>query len=647
LGSVDASVLVNSWNSIAFKPTTTALELSKTSVPHGMPVTLTATAAPESGSGTPTGDVAILTNSTLPASQSQTFIALSGGTGSSSVDYLPGGSYQVTARYGGDGTFAASTSSPESLTVTAEKSNINFSIRSSTSQITAGGSVAYNAPLTLYIQPTGVSAASGKTNGNATGTATFTVDATTATVALNSSGAANWNPPALSVGNHTASATYSGDASFEAASATSVSFSVTKGMVNLSSSLVGPYSESVAPGLLMNVGSTLTVGVTAQGWDTFGANPAQVALGTAAPTGTVQVCLGLRGDLFSICASPVYSQTVMLTPLSGNHAQESFGTATFPNLAAGDYHLTLSYVGDSNWGNEGLFDSQTIFVQSMPSSAATTTTLSMTPTSISGTQTAKVTASVTGLGDPGTAPTGEIDFYNNDMFLTYWLFPAGVAGSTSTISFEVSPSWFLNSGANQLTAVFVGGGGNGPSVSNVVSFTASQAVGDFTLAPQTPQVVVKAGSSTTVTLNLTSLSNFNGDVALTCTPSSTQFGCVVNPASATVNGAATATLTINAVVQTASLSEPARQKRSPWPVAAGMLAFGLFLARRRGRRFRQSLFACVCLFAAMLTISCGGGGGSTTKTPPPGSSAAGIYSVVVTGTANGIIHNAKITVVVP
>jgi subtilase family serine protease len=648
LGSVDASVLVNSWNSITFKPTTTALELSKSSVPHGTPLTLTTTVAAESGSGSPTGDVAILTNSTLPASQSQLFIPLSGGAGSSSVDFLPGGNYEVTASYGGDGTFAPSTSSPESLTVTAEKSNINFSVRSSNSPITSGGSVAYNAPLTLYIQPTGMSAAAGTTNGNATGTATFTVDATTATVALNGSGVANWTPPALSVGSHTASATYSGDASFASASATSVPFSVTKGMVNLNSSLVGPYSATLVPGIFINVGSTLTVGVTAQGWDTFGANPAQVPLGTAAPTGTVQVCLGLNGSLFSICANPVYSQTVTLTPLSGDHAQESISSATFPNLAAGDYYLTLSYVGDSNWGSEGLFDTQTIFVQSMPSSATTTTTLSMTPTSISGAQTAQVTATVTGSGDPGTAPTGEIDFYNNDTFLTYWLFPAGVAGTTSTISFEVNPSWFLNSGANQLTAVFAGGGGNGPSVSNVVNFTASQLVGDFTLAPQTPQVAVQAGSSATVALNLASLSNFNGTVTVTCTPSSTQFGCSMNPASVTVNGAATATLTINAVVQTASLSEPARQNRSPWPMAAGMLAIGLLMGVRRGRRaFRQCLFAGVCLFAAMLTISCGGGGGSTTKTPPPGSSAAGTYTVLVTGTANGIIHNAKITVVVP
>lgn len=56
----------------------------------------------------------------------------------------------------------------------------------------------------------------------------------------------------------------------------------------------------------------------------------------------------------------------------------------------------------------------------------------------------------------------------------------------------------------------------------------------------------------------------------------------------------------------------------------------------------------LCLFAAMLVTGCGGGGSTTTITqPPPNGTPSGAYSVLVTGTANGIIHNAKITVVVP
>jgi hypothetical protein len=57
------------------------------------------------------------------------------------------------------------------------------------------------------------------------------------------------------------------------------------------------------------------------------------------------------------------------------------------------------------------------------------------------------------------------------------------------------------------------------------------------------------------------------------------------------------------------------------------------------------------LFAALaLAISCGGGASMQTTSstaPDPPASPAGTYSVVVTGTAaNGIIHNAKVIVVI-
>jgi hypothetical protein len=659
LGSVDAAVLVNNWNALTFLPTTTKLELSSTTATHGSPVTVTTSVAPQSGAGTPTGDVAILTDSTLPASQSQLFISLNSGAGASSVNYLPGGRYEVTGRYGGDGTYAASTSSPVTLTVTPEKANLNFALMSGQTAIGTGGSVQYNAPLAMTIQPVGVSATAGMTNGNATGTATFTVDSTPATVALNSSGVAAWRVPALGVGTHTATASYSGDASFAAATSAPVTFSVTPGMVRLTDNEVGPYTYELAPGSgevlpwpYMNTGSSLTIGVTAQGWNTYGAYPTQIPLGTTAPTGTVRICLG-QGFAMA-CQDPSYSQTATLVPLSGNNAQESLAVAFFPNLAAGSYMPSVQYNGDSNWAPGGLIDIRQYIVQAMPPSAATTTTLSIAPTVFSGTQTAKVTATVTGSGNAGTSPTGEIDFYDNDVILTYWPYLAGVAGSTSTFSFDVTPSWFLNSGANQLTAVYWGDGANGPSVSNALSFSATQTVGDFTLAPQIPQVTVQAGGAGTVLLNLQSLSSFNGAVALSCAPSSSQIGCTLNPATVALTGSATATLTIQAAAQTAAVPAPTPPGQPGWPMAAGVLAFGfIFAGGRASRKLRRSVLLSLGLFAALFATSCGGASGtsqstsSSPQTTPAAPSPPGSYSVLVTGTANGIVHNAKITVLVP
>jgi hypothetical protein len=665
LGSVDASVLVNDWNAITFRPTATTLSLSSTSVTHGSPVTITTSVAPSSGSGTPTGDVAVLTNAALPAGQSQLFITLSNGTGSTSgVNYLPGGEYQVTGRYGGDGVFASSTSSPVALTITPENSNINFSMTSGSSTVGAGGTVAYNAPFQLNIQPTGVSAASGKTDGNATGSVTFTVDSTTATVALNGTGIASWLPPALSVGTHTASASYSGDASFKASSAAAVTFSVTKGAVVLNQSIIGPYTYMLGPtgeeipALYMSPGSSLTVSVTAQGGYTLGVSPSQVPLGTPAPTGTVQVCLGTYGVDYPACYSPTYSQTASLAPFSGLYGLESSAVVTFPSVAAGAdgyYNLTAAYSGDSVWASQGLADLWPIYVQTLPAYAVSTTTLSITPTSFSGTQTATVTATVTGSGNGGTSPTSEIDFYNNDVFLTFWVWQTGVAGTTSTISFDVNPSWFLNSGANTLTAKYWGDGANGPSVSNIVSFTATQMnAGDFTLAPQSPQITVQAGSNGTVGLNLAPLSSFNGSVSLACTPSSTQFSCSVSPSALTLNGAATATLTVTATIPgaTAKLSPAPGRGRSGWFGASALvLCIVLVLPLRRRRWIGM---ACLPILLTMaLLASCGGsgstggGGGGGGSNPPVNGTPSGIYTLLVTGTANGIVHNAKITVVVP
>jgi len=82
-----------------------------------------------------------------------------------------------------------------------------------------------------------------------------------------------------------------------------------------------------------------------------------------------------------------------------------------------------------------------------------------------------------------------------------------------------------------------------------------------------------------------------------------------------------------------------------------MLCFGfLFAGSRARRRLSRGMLFSLGLCAILTAASCGGSSSSsttTTTTPPPGSSAAGTYSVLVTATANGITHNAKIAVIVP
>jgi hypothetical protein len=122
LGTVNAANLVNDWSSVSFASTTTTLvSPTATTYTHGQSVTVSVTVAPQSGTGTPTGDVSLIggpSGGTLGIGP----FTLSGGTASGSTVMLPGGTYNVTAHYAGDGTYGASDSSPVQITVTAENS---------------------------------------------------------------------------------------------------------------------------------------------------------------------------------------------------------------------------------------------------------------------------------------------------------------------------------------------------------------------------------------------------------------------------------------------------------------------------------------------------------------------------------------------
>jgi len=140
LGTLNAANLVGQWTSANFTPTTTTLSLTPPTgytlqtIPHGQAVAVSIGVSPTASTGdvslfgAPAGYInnsatcnstscnhAILLSSPVPPT-------LSGGALSGSTASLPGGTYNVTARYAGDGVHAASTSSPVQVTVAAENS---------------------------------------------------------------------------------------------------------------------------------------------------------------------------------------------------------------------------------------------------------------------------------------------------------------------------------------------------------------------------------------------------------------------------------------------------------------------------------------------------------------------------------------------
>jgi len=62
------------------------------------------------------------------------------------------------------------------------------------------------------------------------------------------------------------------------------------------------------------------------------------------------------------------------------------------------------------------------------------------------------------------------------------------------------------------------------------------------------------------------------------------------------------------------------------------------------RKRRLAMLLSLGLFAALFALAGCGGSQSGQQPPPPAN--PGTYSVVVSATANGIIHNAKVIVVV-
>ncbi len=647
-GSVDAANLLNNWNAITFQSTTTSLEVSPASITHGLNVTLSTSVAPASGSGTPTGAVSILTSSTLPASGSQTAVLLNGGEGSTTLNDLPGGTYELTARYGGDGVFAASSSSPQTLTVSPEPSALALKVLGDND--IPESELSYGVPVYLSAQPVGANLLPGQSDGAATGSVAFTVDGATTSIPLNVGGIASWTTPVLTVGSHTASATYSGDASFQASSAAPVNLSVAKGYPVMSLNVLAPLSSS-SGGWVVNAGGS--IGVAAEVGPSVGILSEGVAPpGVVGPTGTATICLNTTNLVFPSCTNPAYSQTVSLVSPSGIYSLYSEATATFSNLAPGEYYPQLAYNGDANWQTSGVNYLNFLMVQAATPQTASTATLSISPSSISGTQDAQLTTTVTGSNN--VAPTGWVYYYDDGVLIAEDYLTSSATGATSTNSFSASPANFWSNGSNQIVAIYYGDDNYAGSTSNAVSLTVSQTVGDFMVVPAIPQITVPSGSSGTIALNLTSVNNFNGTLNLTCTPSSNQLSCSVSPSSPSFSTTASATLTINAFVPAAAAM------RRPGPGGGSMFAegttfaLGAVLLFPLSLRRRARIETWIAMLSVVLTVSflagCGGGGSKGTSGSNPAQATvpapAGTYTVLITGSANGIVHNAVVNLVV-
>jgi hypothetical protein len=627
LGSVDANALVANWNKISFLPSTTTLMLEPATQVHGRSVVFNVNVTGGPGLQLPRGDVDISTTSPIPLPETSA-VPVSAGSAIESVDFFPGGTYEVTAQYTGDGFFAPSASQPMMLTITPEASTVTPVVHFNGGDVISGQQVPFGSQWTFEAAPSSV--ANG-TSGQATGTVTFTDGTLSAEVAIGSSGIGAVNIPNLAVGAHSVTVSYSGDASFNASTGGPLAFSVVPGIPRITiTPNISQLIENGGP-VPIPAGSNLNIGVLVG--SNFG----------VAPTGNINITLGAT------------TQIAELAPIVLEGRVLATAQTTFTNLQPGTFTLSAFYGGDGNWSAISGASLNPITVANV-TVVPTTTTLTATPATVTSQGNVTLTATVQGGAGAQSAPFGSVFFYVDGVSLAATFMQS--SGGTSSTATMVVPGVNFPNGAHQITAVFPGFNGTfGPSTSAPVTVTAN--LGAFTLALTAGTVVVPTGQSGTVTLLLNGQNGFNGPLPLSCAPSSNSIGCSTNPATPMVSGNTTATVTVNAFIlqQGVAASAPPmdRSRRMPPGVliaSAVLMLLALYNSiyrtpRRISRRLRWAL-GSLALELLLLINGCGGGSSPPPPPPPPQKVNAppGTYSAVITASAGGVIHNIKLTVVV-
>jgi hypothetical protein len=464
-------------------PNTTTVRSSASPSTFGQSVTFTATVNPN----TATGTVTFKDGSTTLGTGT-----LSAGSATFATSALSVGTHSITAVYGGDNTFATSTST--ALSQVVNQASSTTAVSSATNPSTFGQSVTFTATVTLSA---------------ATGTVTFKDGSTTLGTGTLSAGSATFATSALSVGTHSITAVYGGDTNF--AGSTSTSLSQVVGQASSTTALNAAPNPS-AFGQSVTFTATVTAS-TATGTVTFKDGTATLGTGTLSngsatfttstlATGNHSITAVYSGDAnFTGSTSSVtiqsvglaasttaltsgtnpsaFGQSVMFTAtVSPNTATGtptgsvtfkdgttalgtgtlSSGVATFStaSLTAGTHSITAVYSGDSSFGSS----TSAAVLQVVGQGSSTTAVTSAVNPSTFG-QSVTFTATVTPSG-----ATGTVTFKDGSTALGTGTLSAGSATfSTATLAV----------GAHAITAVYGGDATFTGSTSTAVSQAVNQA----------------------------------------------------------------------------------------------------------------------------------------------------------------------------
>ena len=484
-----SSVLTQTVNKAS---TTTALTSSLNASTYGDQVTFTATVSPSSG---PTGSVQFFDGATSLGT-----MTLSGGTASLTTATLTGGTHSITATYGGNTSFASSTSSAVSQTV--NQASTTTALTSSLNPSVFGQQVTFTAT---------VSPSSG-----ATGTVQFFDGGTSLGTAGVSGGTASLTTAILTVGPHSITASYGGNTNFTGSTASALTQTVNEANTttaltsSLNPSTYGQqvtFTATVSPsgatgavqffdgntslGTVTLIGgsaslatATLTGGthsITAS----YGGNASFTVSTSSAVTQVVNqagTATGLTSSLDpSVFGQPV-TFTATVSPSGATGAVQFFdgntslgtvtlsgGTASFTTsaLLVGTHVISATYSGDANFtGSTSAALTQAVSLSTI--GTTTTVTSSLNPSAYG----QQVTFSATVTPSPGAG--GAVMFMDGGLLLwTSTLDASGVA------TFSIST---LAAGSHSITAQYNGDATHTGSTSSALSQTVNKAATTITLA---------------------------------------------------------------------------------------------------------------------------------------------------------------------
>jgi autotransporter-associated beta strand protein len=391
--------------------TTTTVTSSAPNSVFGQTITFTATVAPMSGTGTPTGTVQFRDGTTNLGSP----VTLTGGMATFTVPAgspLSVGPHSITAVYSGDATFAGSTSNP--ITQTVSQASTTTALTSTPNPSAPNQNVTFTATVTALAPgagtPTGT--VQFRDGGNPLGSPVTLVN-----------GVATLVMSFPTVSTHTISAVYSGDTNFSTSTSPNLIQTVTN--LNITTTVV---LSSVNPSVF---GQSVT----------FTATVTSTAAGT--PTGTVTFNDG--------------STTLGSSPL------DSRGMASFTttSLSVGAHSITAVYSGDTSFATSTAA-ALTQTVGKASTSVALTSSANPATPGQSVTFTATVSASSPGSG----TPSGTVTFMDGSTTLGTGTLSGGQAVFTTSS---------LSVGSHTITAVYGGDANFNTSTSAALTQTISAA----------------------------------------------------------------------------------------------------------------------------------------------------------------------------